>query len=279
MLYRMKEHVMGTTNISFKANSKRRCAPLAASALIAALAGYGAQPSFAQESGQKTFSSPTEASHALFNAVQKEDEAGLEAILGKEVLSPEKEAARLEHHHFTDKYQEMHRLVQEPEGITVLYVGAENWPFPIPLVSKNGKWYFDSQEGKQEILFRRIGENEITALEVCDRFVAAKKQPGAKAASDDPLSQYAGNLAGTGASNAGKESFHGYYFQIATSDSGGKKTGGLTLVAYPAEYRASGVMTFVVAVDGTVYEKDLGANTPQLARQLNQRPAGWHTVQ
>src|ERR1700722_11757600 len=150
---------------------------------------------FAQESPQpRTFSSPVEASDALFQAAEKQDEPALEAILGagKEVTSSSDDLEdKLERERFSQKYQEMHRLVREPDGSTVLYIGAENWPFPIPLVSKDGAWYFDADTGTQEILFRRVGENEATAIEVCNAFVTAKKQGETKAAGEeDSISQY-----------------------------------------------------------------------------------------
>src|SRR6201993_4371977 len=143
-----------------------------------------ASPSFAEETHPKAFASPEEAANALFEAAQREDEQALEAILGagKEVTSSSDTVQdKLEREQFCQKYREMHRLVGEPDGTTVLYIGAENWPFPIPLVSKNGEWYFDSDRGQQEILFRRIGENETTALEVCQGFATAKKQNEPKA--------------------------------------------------------------------------------------------------
>jgi type IV secretory pathway VirJ component len=267
---------MFTMNPSLDSNLKGRLSRSLALTVCAALVGL-AQQGFAQQPGQRTFASAAEACQALFQAVQKEDEQALEAVIGKEVLSPNKEEARLDRHHFTDKYQQMHRLVQEPEGTTVLYVGAENWPFPVPLVSKNGKWYFDSALGKQEIVFRRVGENEISALEVCDQFLAARKQTQKAAAASDPMSQYAANLA-RGNSGAAQKPFHGYYFQTVSGSGNGKNA--LALVAYPAEYRSSGVTTFIVSGDGAVFEKDLGTNTAQAAKQLNQRPAsGWDPVQ
>src|ERR1700686_1944903 len=155
--------------------------------LLSLLLAVGfAKSSFAQEAQPKTFASAGGAANALFEATQKQDEQALEAILraGKEVTSSSDEVEdKLEREQFTKKYQEMHRLVQEPDGSTVLYVGAENWPFPIPLASKNGEWYFDSDQGKQEILFRRIGENETTAIEVCEEFAMANNARAAKAAS------------------------------------------------------------------------------------------------
>jgi len=162
--------------------------------LLLVVAGF-AGSSFAQSSERQTFSSAAEASNALFQAAQKEDEPSLEAILGagKEVTSSrDEDEDKLEREQFSKKYQEMHRLVQEADGTTVLYVGAENWPFPVPLVSKNGAWYFDSDTGAQEILFRRIGENEAVAIQVCEEFAIAKKQQAAEPASYDPITQFAG---------------------------------------------------------------------------------------
>ncbi|MGA2354003.1 MAG: DUF2950 family protein [Terriglobales bacterium] len=247
-----------------------------------------ASTSFAQEPQARMFSSPGEASDALFQAAQKEDEATLEAILGagKGVTSSsDEEEDKLEHEQFSKKYQEMHRLVQEPDGTTVLYIGAENWPFPIPLVSKNGEWYFDSARGKQEILFRRVGENEATAIEVCKQFAVAKNEANAQATSEDPITQFVQSLVSGAAEKAdNKESnlFYGYHFRIVTRNSASQassqssKNEGWILVAYPAGYQSSGVMTFVVSRGGTVYEKDLGPSTTTVAPKIKARNgSGW----
>lgn len=252
--------------------------------------------SSAQEPQAKRFASPAEAANALFEAAHKQDEQALEAILGagKEVTSSSDEVEdKLEREQFCQKYQEMHRLVREPDGSTVLYIGAENWPFPISLVSKNGEWYFDPDRGKQEILFRRIGENETTALEVCHGFTTAKKQNEPKAASDDPIDEYSHTLVRDSTADDSArptwhqepDPFHGYYFRIAIGGSalgsapGGKKTGSLVLIAYPAKYRSSGVMTFIVTQDGAVYEKDLGKNTPTVAPSIRVRSSSWHAAE
>lgn len=250
--------------------------------LVAGMVGS----SFAQDAQPKTFASPEAAVHALFEAAQKEDEQALEAILGagKEVTSTGDDAEdKLEHEQFSQKYQEMHRLVRQSDGTTVLYIGAENWPFPIPLFSKDGKWYFDADRGKQEVLFRRIGENEATAIAVCQEFAMAKHNKSVKAASEDPITQFAESLfsASPNAGNADSNLFHGYYFRVVTDSvavvSNGAKQGGLKLVAYPAEYKSSGVMTFVVTHYGLVFEKDLGPGTPTLAPQLKARTgSNWH---
>jgi hypothetical protein len=253
--------------------------------LVAGFAGS----SSAQESQSRTFSSPGDAVNALVQAAHNEDEPALEAILGagKEVTSSSDEVEdSLEREQFCRKYQEMHRLVRETDGSTVLYIGAENWPFPIPLVSKNGEWYFDSDRGKQEILFRRIGENEATAIEVCEQFAMAKNEDDSKEAGEDPIAQFVQRLVSAGAANAGnKESnpFHGYYFRIVTKNSASEVGSrsqtkeSVTLVAYPAEYQSSGVMTFLVRRDGVVYEKDLGPSTTTVAPKIK-APAGssWH---
>jgi hypothetical protein len=226
----------------------------------------------AQEAGQKTFASAADASNALVHAVQTNDEQALEAIIGKGVVSADKEAARLERHQFAEKYNQMHRLIQEQSGVMVLYVGAENWPFPVPLVSNNGKWFFDSEAGKEEIQYRRVGENEITAMEVCDRFEAAKKQGVRKASTGgDPITQTAETLAA--GSPASEATYSGYVFRVVE---GG---GNVALVAYPEQYRVSGVTTFILSRDGKLYEKDLGNSTEQAAVQLKALPAsGWQAV-
>ncbi len=233
----------------------------------AVCAGLG----FAQEAGQRTFASVGEACNALVQAVQSNNEQALEAILGKGVISPDKEAAQLERHHFAEKYAQMHRMVRQPGGALVLYVGAENWPFPVPLVSNQGKWFFDAEAGKEEILYRRVGEDEITAMEVCDRFAAAKKQGARKISGGDAITRIAQKLATD--SPGGRESFRGYNFRIVGN-------GNLALVAHPAEYRVSGITTFIVTNNGAVYEKNLGNDTQRTADQLKERPAsGWRAVQ
>jgi hypothetical protein len=237
----------------------------------------------------KTFSSPAEASAALFQAVQNDDEPAVEAILGcgNDVTSSGDDVEdKLEREQFREKYQEMHRLVRELDGKTVLYVGAENWPFPIPLVSKNGVWYFDSDNGKQEIAFRRIGENEATAIQVCEEFAMARKDDAVKADSEDPITRFAENLVSAGVSNTATDStpFHGYYFRVVRPNSAlgandPKKARGLTLIAYPANYRESGVMTFVVTHHGIVHEKDLGPNTKTVAPRIKAGTGpSWHPV-
>src|SRR5580692_2153042 len=258
--------------------------------LLLVVVGYVGS-SFAQGVQPKTFSSPAEASSALFQAAQKEDEPALEAILGagKEVTSSSDEVEdKLEREQFSKKYQEMHRLVREPDGTTELYIGAENWPFPIPLVSRNGAWYFDSKTGMQEIKFRRVGENEATAIQVCEEFVMAKNEAGTKAVSEDSITRFAESLASgttTNAENKQPTPFHGYYFRlIAQSPASGtrargKRTTSLRLIAYPAEYQSSGIQTFVVTRKGVVFAKDLGSDSMAAVPGINVRSSGWHSAE
>ena len=285
---------MYTTNLITETSSRPRFNWMAALVTVPLLVMGYSQLSLAQKSGPKTFSSPGEASSALFQAVQNGDEEAVESILGagKEVTSSSDEIEdKLERERFSQKYQEMHRLVREPDGSTVLYIGAENWPFPIPLVSKNGAWYFDSDTGTQEILFRTVGENETTAIQVCHALANAKDRSETETTGDDAIRKYVQRLVSGGTASAvstardiEKESspFHGYYFRVGTNSAAGadKKTSVVVLVAYPAEYRSSGVMTFIVTKNGTVYEKDLGSKTTTVARKLKRGPdSSWHTAE
>ena len=173
----------------------------------------------------------------------------------------------------------MHRLGREADGSLTLYIGAENWPFPIPLVQKNGRWRFDPDSGSKEVLFRRIGENELTAIAICHEFVAAEKQYRSRPNTANPADSFPASLvarAATESAGGDPVPFQGYYFHViavppanrARPATERKTTGGFALIAYPAEYRSSGVMTFIVSDNDVVYEKDLGANTSALATAI-----------
>jgi hypothetical protein len=138
----------------------------------------------------------------------------------------------------------------------LLYIGAENWSFPIPLVSHDGVWRYDSDAGEKEVVYRRIGENEMIAIEACQALNAPAKT-GAHADADSPV--------GTLLAKAGNKpvSFHGYNYRILPNSGNNTFT-----VAYPAAYGSSGVMTFVVGDKDVVYEKDLGASTVKVARAM-----------
>jgi hypothetical protein len=273
----------------------------------------------AQQPGQKTFSSAEEASRALFVAVQKGDERDLLVILGPDAKQLTSSGDEIEDENsrsnFVQKYEEMHRLTNEPDGTTTLYIGAENWPTPIPLVDKAGAWYFDTDAAKDEILFRRIGQNELATIQVCQELVDAQKAYYSQPRGGDPVKQYAQRFLSTNGGHnglywggaedefdspinpivaaAGSDSsadgqnekpmpFHGYYFRLLTNQGknarggsedyvvDGRMTRGFAFVAYPAEYRSSGVMTFIFNQDGIVYEKDLGPNTADLAKAMKE---------
>ena len=148
----------------------------------------------AEPAAQKTFSSPDEASRALIRAVQAGNEEDLLEIFGpdgKEIISSgDKVEDKKSRDAFAEKYQRMNRLVEELDGTVRLYVGAENWPMPIPLVNRKDAWYFDTSAGKEEILFRRIGRNEIATIGVLRELVAAQKEYYSKT-HEDSVKQYA----------------------------------------------------------------------------------------
>jgi len=280
--------------------------------------------SVAQQPGQRTFSSAEEASSALVAAVQSDDQKALLELLGpdgKEIISSGDEAEDARGRaNFVERYREMHRLVNEPDGTTTLYIGARNWPTPIPLVKQGNAWYFDTTVGKKEILYRRIGRNELSAIRICQELVAAqgeyhKAQHGEYAkriTSDDgrhnglywqavaggpqsPIGPMVASAVAEGYANgnAALTPYRGYYFRILSQQgkhapggaksyiADGKMTEGFAFVAFPAEYRSSGVMTFIVGSDGAVYEKDLGKETESLARRMKayDPDATWRKVE
>lgn len=273
-----------------------------------------AAASSAQQKGPRTFSSPRQAADALFTAAQSKDEEAMLGVLGpagKEIVSSGDEVEDAANRaNFVRRYQEMHRLVTEPNGTVMLFIGAENWPTPIPLAHKGSAWYFDTAAGKKEILYRRIGRNEVSTMKVCQELVAAEKEfytlqhheyaanifsdAGQhnglywKAADGEPQSPIGPLVASANAEGYAKGEaspptpYRGYYFRILTRQGkqapggakdfivDGKMTGGFAFVAYPAEYRSSGVMTFMVGEDGVVYQKDLGKNTAVLAKAMKE---------
>jgi hypothetical protein len=270
--------------------------------------------SVAQQPGQKTFSSAEEASNALVTAERSNDEKALLDILGsdgKQIVSSGDEAEDAQSRaNFVEKYREMHRLVKEPDGTTTLYIGAKNWPTPIPLVDKGNVWYFDTDAGKKEILYRRIGRNEMSTIRVCQELVAAQKEFSStqhneyaqkifsdegqhnglywKASAGEAASPIGPLVASAFANGHAKNQdgaptpYRGYYYLILTRQGkngpggaksyvvNGKMTEGFAFAAYPAEYKSSGVMTFLVNQDGVVYEKDLGKKTDVHAKSMKE---------
>jgi len=303
---------------------ERKLVRLAVSAVFALSLGCLSAPIFAQQPGQRTFASAEDAGREFFAAMQSQDEEAALRILGpsgKDILSsgdPEEDSdTRVG---FVVKYQEMHRFVTEANGTVSLIVGAENWPFPIPLVNHNGSWYFDTPAGRDEILFRRIGKNELAAEDACRELVEAEKQYFArppnqfaqKLVSDEgghnglywhgaedefdspinPLIAYARQNLPT--DQVGEHvPFNGYLFRVLTSQGphapggakdyivDGKMSAGFAFVAYPVEYRSSGVMTFVIDQSGTIYEKDLGPATTKLAQAMTtyDPDSTWHKAE
>jgi len=249
----------------------------------------------------------------LYSAAKGNDERAMLDLLGpdgKEIISSgdaaEDAQTRAE---MAMRYEEMNRLVKEPDGSVTMYIGAHNWPCPIPLVNKGNLWYFDTAAGKQEILFRRIGRNEISAIHVSRELAAAQKeyfseQHGEyahriyseegkhdglywKAAENEPQSPIGPLLAQAVSGEETKTRgtapvpFRGYYFRILTrqgknAPGGAKlyladgKMASFAFIAYPAMYRTSGVKTFLVSEDGVVYEKDLGKKTETLAASMHE---------
>jgi hypothetical protein len=298
-------------------------ARLAAAAIL--FAGCLPTRSLAQQQGQKTFSSAEEASQALVTALQSNDEKVLLDILGRDGRQIVSSGDEIEDAHsranFVERYRQMHRLVKEPDGNTTLYIGAENWPTPIPLVNKGGSWYFDTEAGKKEILYRRIGRNEMSAIRVCQELVAAEKEYRSaqhdqyaqkifsdeglhnglywKAVGGEPESPIGPLVASAVAEGYARTQdgapapYRGYYYRILpgqgkTGPGGaksyivnGKMTEGFAFVAYPAEYKSSGVMTFIASGDGVVYQKDLGRKTAVLAKgmQVYNPDSSWRKVE
>jgi len=304
---------MQRTNLSFGKLSWADLPKLAAVAIL--FMGCIPARSTAQQAGQKTFSSAEEACQALATAAQGNDEKAMLEILGpegKQIVSSGDDAEDAQNRaNFAQRYQEMHRLVKEPDGTTTLYIGADNWPTPIPLVNNGKSWHFDTEAGKKEILFRRVGRNEMSAIRVCEELVAAEKEYRSsqhdvyaqrifssegqhnglywKPADGEPQSPIGPLVAqavvegyAAKSEEGSRTPYRGYYFRVLTRQGkngpggaksyvlDGKMTAGFALVAFPAEYRSSGVMTFIVGEDGVVYQKDLGKKTEVVAKAMNE---------
>jgi hypothetical protein len=282
----MKRQMINMTKACVQQFSVRGRSALASFAMTALWASNCAQPGLAQQPAQPTFSSGAEATQALFQAVQANDEQSIANILGGPTdltSSPDKGQDKVDRELFVQKYKEMHRLGREEEGSATLYIGAENWPFPIPLVEKSGVWRFDADAGSKEVTFRRIGENELTAIDICHEFTAAKKQNGARSNTPDEADKSPASLLVRASSNSSSGDpvlFNGYYYKVVSMSSTSNSKGGLSVVAYPAEYRSSGVMTFIVTPNDVVYEKDLGADTSALASAMTtfHRDATWRVA-
>lgn len=292
---------------------------LTIAAMVMLLIGAASsQAAVAASSAQRTFASPEEAVQALVAAMKAEDRKALAAILGPEsrplIRSGDKVADKRARERFVYAYEQANKL-EKPTGTrAVLVIGQDEWPLPIPVVKEGDTWRFDTAAGKQEILNRRIGRNELNTLQVCLAYVDAQREYARVPREGDGLLKYAmkfrsdkgkknglywrtqegdvpsplgplvANARAEGYSrkrSGGKPTpYHGYLYRILTSQGpeapdgafdyvvDGKMIGGFALVAFPAQYGVSGVMTFTVNHQGVVYEKDLGPDTGNIARAM-----------
>lgn len=302
-------------------------AGLAASALLGCSKPQSAAaPAPAAPAAQRTFASPEEAGAALLDAARSGDPAALAAIFGREservLLSGDAVKDKDTLQDFVAAYTQMHRWRPIRSGGELLAIGADNFLFPIPLGrSAQGQWQFDTDAGKDEVLARRIGRDELTAIAACQAVAKAQNQyfrqtndgdtvhqyarkfvsdegkqnglywPAAPGKSPSPLQELGDFAKAAGYTSAGSQPqpFNGYYFRILTRQgagakngakdfvAAGKMTGGFAVIAYPVEYRNSGIMTFIAATDGIVYQKDLGESSATLGQSMSEYdPAdGW----
>lgn len=266
---------------------------------------------------QKSFASAEEAVKATIAAARANNDKEMLAIFGaqaKEILfSGDAVDDKQRRARFLAAYDEKNRLAAEGQNM-VLIVGKEDWPFPIPLVKKGNGWIFDTAQGKEEILNRRIGENELNVIQVMLAIVDAQREYAIKDRNRDGLLEYAqkfisdpgkknglyweakqgepqsplGPIAARAraegyqgkASAASQAPFHGYYYKLLTAQGKdapggaynylwrGKLIGGFAIVAYPAQYGNSGIMTFTVNHEGNVYQKNLGPNTAAVTKAM-----------
>jgi len=282
--------------------------------LLAALTCLVSSSSNAQDTTQKSFATARQAVDALIAANRDNDISALNQILGPDasslISSGDDAQDKNDRSNFVALYDAHHRLV--PAGVErlTLIVGKHEWPLPIPLVKNNGEWRFDSADGARELLYRRIGSNELAAIQVCQALRQAQleyasgshdgNEPGvyaqrfqsdtgkqnglywevAEGEPQSPAGPLVADAAAEGYEQGVRHPYHGYYFRILKAQgphayggardyvADGKMTGGFAILAYPAEYGASGVMTFLVSRRGTVYQKDLGDSTAETAKAI-----------
>jgi Protein of unknown function (DUF2950) len=309
--------------------SRRLARPMAAALLLAwTLTPSLGLPLVGADAKQRGFGTPEEATTALADAIKAGDRKALLEVLGSDgaklVSSGDAVADRNLAKRFAAEYDRAHRL-EGGGGKVVLYIGPDDFRFPIPLVPDGITWRFDTRAGQEEILNRRIGRNELDAIQVCLAYVDAQREYYAEDRNADGLREYAQRFGSTpgkrdglywetkpgetssplgpmvararaegyGPRRGGRAApYHGYYYRILTAQgpnapggaysylAHGRMIGGFALVAFPARYGVSGVMTFIVNHDGTVYERDLGPNTAAVARAMKRfnPDRGWKKV-
>jgi hypothetical protein len=275
---------------------------------------------------QRTYKTPDDAATALVQAVRTNDDRGILSVLGPEgsqiASSGDPTEDKAIRGQFVSAYDAKHQLTMEGENKATLIIGRDDFPFPIPLVRTGGAWKFDTETGRREILSRRIGRNELNAIQACLAYYDAQheyaekdrtgagvhayaqrivSQEGRKnglywpasQGDESPLGELVANAANDGYRVSGQRApFHGYYYKILTRQGPaaqggeldyivrGNMIGGFALVAWPAAYGSSGIMTFVVNHNGAVYQKDLGARTSRVAERMTSFDPGpgWETV-
>jgi hypothetical protein len=280
-----------------------------------------AEPAAPAPAAQKTFATAEAAVDALIEALRNDDSAALSEIFGPDsedlVSSGDAVADSNGRARFVAAYDAAHALVPSDDGSVVLEIGEDGWPSPIPLVQVDGQWQFDTDAGIDEVVYRRIGRNELGAIETCLGIAAAQADYAAEPHDGLPAGIYAKKLmsdpgkhnglywppvGGERASPVGpflaaasaegykkttnsapgtSAPYHGYVYHALTAqgaaanggakqylDKHGQMTGGFGVIAYPAEYQASGVATFIVNQDGVVYQKDLGKDTEKVAAAM-----------
>ena len=259
----------------------------------------------------RTFNTPEEAVRALETAVKGGKIEEVVAIFGPEgqalIDSADPAVARRNRHVFVAAMKERWRLEPGPADGRVLVIGNESWPFPVPIVKDGTAWRFDTAAGTEEVIARRVGRNELAAIFICRAYVVAQRLYAARSHDGEPAGRFAskfwsdpgrqnglywpakhgekrsplGDLVARAAEEGrqpGKgdasSPFHGYFFRILPAD------GGFGLIAWPAQYDATGVMTFIVNHEGRVHEKDLGADTDRSARAMTRyaQDASWSVV-
>jgi hypothetical protein len=296
----------------------RRILPLASGPGLALLALT--LPVCASAADEQSFTAPQDAVNALVSAANNHDTNALHTIFGPEghaLISPDVVQATEDYKMFVQRLAEKTQLVNNSDSNVTLEIGADGWPFPIPLVKQGGQWFFDTAAGRQEILARRVGMDETGAMNVCNAYVEAQREYAGQDRLGDGVLAYAQFLRSTPGTHDGlfwptnqpgeelsplgplvaqarvegyqrtakmlndeQAPYHGYYFKILTRQGkqapggkydyiiNGRMIAGFALVAWPAEWGDTGVMTFIVNQQGRVYQKNLGPKTVKIARAI-----------